>query len=125
MKEDAEFSVRFVWYAFLGFVVFAAIGFGVYALEPTWLGLERQNFVNSHQYIEGKRTLLLKLASEYDENSTEIARYQAKDSEKYKEVIQGLNNQQESLYSRIKEESQLLPDKEVPDEVKKIIWTRR
>jgi hypothetical protein len=122
MKEDAEVSVRMVWYSALLFAIFVAIGFGVYALQPTWLGFERANVTNSHQYIEGKRTALLQLANEYEQNQTEIARFEAANNPKHKEVLQGMRNQQESLLARMKQDSSQIPEKEVPDAVKKLIW---
>ena len=123
MREDFSLSWRMVWYPLLAAVVIGAISIGGYMLMPVMFGLERKATVSSHQYIEGKRGLLLGLAGEYMANTADLARYK-EDAAKHADVIHSLTMQQESLLDRMRQESALIPDNEVPASVQHILLTK-
>lgn len=121
MFQTIRDTISILWFSAVAFAICAGIGFGIYYLQPAWLGLERQAFVASHQYIEGKRAMLLKLASEYDDNAVEAERLRAADPVKYKDTLRGMRNQQDSLLARIRGEASLLRYNEVPEPVRRLL----
>ena len=119
-REDKEVSKRFVWYSLLGFAVVIGMITTVYFLQPTWLGLERKAYKASHQYIEAKQSLLMKLASEHDKLEAEIRKYEASSVDTSR-IVDGLKGQQKGLVERIREEAQRIPQKEIPPSVRRFL----
>jgi len=118
-REDAAVTLRIIWYGAIAIGVAVLIAFIGWRLYPTQLAYEREAAQSSHQYVDAKKTMLLKLAEEYDAAETDIARYRAADPVKFKDVIKGLETQQESLSTRIRAEAKMIPHHEVPESVRK------
>lgn len=123
LKQEASHSVVLVWYGLLVAAIIAVVVVAYTALGGTilpWqMAIEREAVKNSHQYIEAKRGVLIKLADEYEAATTDIERYKAGDPKKFGEVVAGLQNQRVTILAKIREESKLIPESEVPDIVKK------
>jgi hypothetical protein len=122
LRDEWSVTWRLFWYAAVFAAIVLAVITLVYFLQPQWLGLERRAVTHSHQYIEGRRANIIKLCQEYDENESDIAKYEAGNkTNQYDKVLQGLNTQQDSLKSRIKQECKTLPKSEVPQEARKFL----
>lgn len=119
MKEDVV--ARFVWYGALaiGFVVVLTIV--GWKMWPTQMAVERDVMQQSHQYTDAKRSMLLKLAEEYEATETDIAKYRANDPVKFKDVVTGMESQQQALLDRIRNEAKMLPPNQVPDSIRKYL----
>jgi len=94
-------------------VIFTII---ILAFKPVFLGFERKAFKQSHQYVEGHETALLMWVDEYNENETEIAKYEAAEGD-FSQVIAGLESQQTSQLARIHTEAAKMPSGTVPESV--------
>ena len=81
---------------------------------------EREATKHTHQYIESSRSRLMKSAETYTANGTKILQYEAAPGD-YAKVIKGLRAQQLAILASIKEEVGRLPEKEVPEEITKIL----
>lgn len=89
----------------------------VLAMRPTWLGMEREAFVESHQYIESHRDKLLTDISKYDELGSEIAKYEEDGG--HDKIVSGLKMQKKSLSSRIRDSLSKIPAEHHPENVKR------
>ena len=118
-REDAAATLRIVWYGAIAIGVAVLIAFIGWRLYPTQLAYVREAVQNSHQYVDAKKSMLLKLAEEYDAAEADIAKYRAADPVKFKDVIKGLEAQQEILSARIRSEAKMIALHEVPDSVRK------
>jgi hypothetical protein len=121
MKDDAVATMRIVWYGALALVFAVAITFVGWKLWPTQMAVERDAMQQSHQYTDAKRSMLLKMAEEYEQGETDIAKYRASDAVKFKDVIKGMETQQEALLARIRNEAKMIPASQVPDSVRKYL----
>lgn len=121
MKTDAVATVRIVWYSVLALALLVGATVVGWQLWPTQMRVEREVMKNSHQYNEAKRSLLLRLVEDYEQGETEIAKYRAANKPEFKDVIKGLENQQEATLKRIREEAKLVNPNEVPDSVRKYL----
>lgn len=125
MFENLKVSAGIIWYSLLLFALAVAVLIGgVYVsgkLLPYQMDVERDAVTHSRQYVEAKRSLLLKLADDYESTSADLAKYMAADPAKYKEVIAGLENQQSCLLERIQTEAKLIPVEAVPSSILKYL----
>ena len=121
MRDDAVATVRTVWYSALAIAILVGATFVGWQLWPTQMRVEREVMKNSHQYNEAKRSMLLRLAEDYEQGETDIAKYRAAKDPKFVDVIKGLENQQEATLKRIREEAKLLSANEVPESVRKYL----
>lgn len=87
----------------------------ILAIQPAWLGFQRESMKQSHQYVEGKETMLLQWVEEYNSLEVEALKYEGSGNDK---LAEGLRLQQESLLARIKTEAQRIPADAVPSSVK-------
>jgi len=95
-----------------------AIGTGYWMVKPYWLGLERQAYTASHQYVEARKTALLDLASEVEKINTAIARTVVGNRGQLKRALAG---QRTALVDRMKTEAAKIPADAVPARVYRII----
>lgn len=122
MKDDAVATTRFLWYGslFVAFVMLVSfLGWKYY--YPVQLDNERNAIQHSHQYTDAKRSMLLKLAEDYEVSDADIAKYRASDPERFKDVVKGMETQQEVLLARIRSEAKMIPADQVPDSVRKYL----
>jgi hypothetical protein len=87
----------------------------VLAVQPAWMGFQRETMKQSHQYVEAKESMLLQWVDEYNSLEVEALKYEANDKTK---LAEGLRLQQESLLARIKTEAQRIPADALPPSVK-------
>jgi len=120
LRDHAEASGSLVWYSVLILAILVVATFATYSLKPTWLGMEREAYKASHQYIESKQTMLLNLAEKFRELEVDIIRYEQAEGDN-SEIIDGLEAQKTSLLFRMRKESERLPDNELPESVRKIL----
>jgi hypothetical protein len=122
MKNDAVASSRLIWYSVLGLALVLGASFLFWRFYyPTQLGLERDAIQQSHQYVDAKKSLLLKLAEDYEASETDIAKYNANDPVKYKDVVKGMETQQAVLLARIRSEAKMIPAEQVPESLRKYL----
>ena len=67
-------------------------------------------------YVESKKQLVMKLAQEYDDATTQITKYADRP-----QLVEDLKNQQKTLKDRMKLEASFIPEYELPERVKYII----
>lgn len=82
-----------------------------YWLKPLWLGMERNAYVESHQYSEARKDEMLKIVDNIEEVSSQIA---GTENEK---LIEQLEMQKDSLRSRLRRVA--AKSKDVPGYVRK------
>ena len=86
----------------------------VLGVTPAWMSFQRDTQKQSHQYVEGKETMLLQWVAEYDRVEVEALKYE--DAGKQK-LADGLRLQQGSLLARIQTEAQRIPADALPPSV--------
>ena len=74
-------------------------------MGPTWMHIQRDTVKQSHQYVEGKESMLLQLMQKYDETSVDILIYQD-----HPKIQAGMKGQQRSLLTQIHTEASRLPE---------------
>lgn len=118
-KENvvALFGVSF-WVVFI-VVLLLITTLGSLALVPTFHNLWIKGFRSSNEYVTTKQTLLYNLVDEYNELEVEIQELQ--NVENSGNIISAKKGQQEALYNRIKNESRLLQEDQVPYEIKRFL----
>lgn len=121
MKDDAITTVRIVWYSALAIAIGIAITLVGWKMWPARMAVEREVMQESFQYNDAKRSLLLKMAEEYEAAETDIAKYRASDPVKFKDVIKGMESQQEAMLARMRSEAKMIPAHQVPDSVRKYL----
>jgi hypothetical protein len=118
MYHDAEdhgiVSGYVIWYFFLFLGLVVAGVFIAAWLRPTWLGYEREAYVESHQYVETVKQEVVTLVGKYDELTTEIEKYKALDGDNSK-IVAGLEMQQRSLKKRINAALVKISEKDWPE----------
>jgi len=87
----------------------------VLAVQPAWMGFQRETMKQSHQYVEAKESMLLQWVTEYE--TLEVERLKYEDADKT-DIANGLRLQQETLLARIKTEAQRVPEDALPEAVK-------
>jgi len=129
-RKEASKAVR-AWIPFglgLGAFVLVIVLVLIFAGLAVWGGyaiihkaFEREIVQQSQQYTESKGALLHKLYGEYIQLDADITMLEASGGNR--EVINAKIAQQKELVGRIKYEASLVPDSEVPDEVRAFIAT--
>lgn len=107
-----EISKSMIWYSALGLFIIVAATTVVYAMKPTWLGFEHKAFVESHQYVEARKTEVINDIEKYHELDARINRYEQNGNEK---VAKSLRMQQRSLARKIRKALNQIPESEHPD----------
>lgn len=111
--QEASFFFRWTTWAAIAVVVFVTIiTFGTSWIPGFQAGVEHKANVNSHQYVQSKKTALLEYVSEYQGLETQIAQH--KESDTNPSVIAGMRSQQGVLLSQIRREANLLKAEEHP-----------
>ncbi len=100
----------YVWVG-IGIVVMATTL--IMYIKPVWLGMEREAFVESHQYVESHKDKLMASIEEYDELEMEIAKYEQADGDNEK-IIEGMRQMQWSLSTRIRNSLSKIPKEHHP-----------
>jgi len=90
----------------------------ILAVQPAWMGFQRETMKQSHQYVDAKESMLLQWVAEY--NELEVERLKYKDADKH-ELAQGLELQQASILARIKTEAQRVPEDALPPTVREFL----
>lgn len=111
--DHEENSNLIAWYWLLGVGLIVATSFGVAILRPTWLSMERDAYVESHQYVESQMTQLLTNIEKYDELEAEILKYEKSGDHK---IVAGLRMQQRSLKKRIRASLGKIPPDQHPSD---------
>jgi len=108
----SEISKSIIWYfalfLFLGIVATSV----TLAIQPTWLGFEHKSFVESHQYIEARKTEVANDIEKYYELSARIKLYEREGNYK---VAEALEMQQRALGRKIKKALNQIPVSERPE----------
>jgi len=99
-----------VGYSLLAMLVAAGVTTFFLWLKPLWLSLEREADVNSHQYVEARKTEVLTNIQKYDELSTRITQNQSNTK-----VVEALRMQQRSLKMKIKNALVKIPRESRPE----------
>lgn len=109
-----KISKSIIWYfalfLFLGIVATSV----TLAMQPTWIGFEHKAFVESHQYVEARKTEVINDIEKYHELDARINRYEQNGNEK---VAKSLKMQQRSLARKIRKALNQIPESEHPDGV--------
>ena len=100
-EDDVFFVRKFLFWAILVGAVSVSATYVHYWLQPTWLGYERKAFVESHQYVEARKTEILTNMEKYDELTVDIAKYEQAPGDN-SQIIAGLKAQQRSLAAKIR-----------------------
>lgn len=87
-----------------GFLFWAILIIGVsiagttltYCMKPVWFGMEREAAVESHQYVEARKTEIVTNIQKHDELGVRIAQ-----NEGNTKVVEALEMQQRSLKKKI------------------------
>ena len=83
-------------------VVLAGIGLGLqYVFSPWRMDIDREVQTHSRQFVESKQTLLIKLVTDYTEAK-----------------VEGHDEHAAAILTRIRAETALLPDSEIPPPVR-------
>ena len=116
-EEAALFGIRVVWMWGIAiaslFLIIAAI---VVKTAPWFNDKEREGIEHSHAFVESKRELLLKLASDYDALNTSIEAHKGEPS-----FVDAAERQKKSIVARVKLEAESLPSSEVPLAAKSLL----
>ncbi len=120
--DDLDFHATagrgFLFWVILVTAAVVGMTFVHYWLQPTWLGYEHKAFVESHQYIEARKTELLTNIEKYDDLTVQIAKYE-QSPDKYVNIITGLKAQQRSLARKIRAALTKIPKTEHPEGVER------
>lgn len=101
------------WLAMVVLTVFV-LGTGYWMAKPYWLGLERQAYVASHQYVESQRTAMLDLAAQVEKLDARLTT--ATGAQK-----SALASQRIALVDRIKAAADKIPADAIPPRINRII----
>jgi len=105
-----EISKSMIWYSALGlFIIFAGVT-ASYAMKPTWLGFEHKSFVESHQYIESRKTEVNNDIEKYYELGSRIDLYEHEGK-----PVTALKAQQRAIGKKIKAALSQIPISEHPE----------
>jgi len=99
------------WLAMIVATVFV-VGTGYWIAKPYWLGLERQAYVSSHQYVEARRTSLVTLLTQAQSIDTSLANPALSETLK-----SSLRLQKAGLIQRIRTAQSEIPADAVPSAV--------
>lgn len=95
-------------------VLITAVGIGAttltYWMKPVWFGMERKASVESHQYVEARRTEVIADIQAYDELGTRIAQ-----NEGNTKVVEALQMQQRSVKKKIQLALSKIPEDAWPE----------
>ncbi len=122
MRDDAIATMRIFWYGVLAVLFVLGVIVIGWKMWPTQMAVERDVMQQSHQYTDAKKLMLLKMVEEYETGEADIARYRASDPVKFKDVIKGMEAQQESILVRMRAEAKMIPLSQVPDSVHKYVY---
>ena len=104
-------------YFWIGLGTLIAATTVILSMKPAWLGMEREAFVESHQYVESQRDSLLTNIEKYDELEADIAKYEEDGG--HDKIGSGLKLQQKSLAARIRDSLSKIPAEHHPENVKR------
>jgi len=93
------------------------------AMRPAWLRMERDATKASHQYVEGKETMLLTWLDEYREVEVQIATAEAAE-EPNEALIASLEMQRDTMGDRIEREAQRVDQDALPESVRDFLAER-
>ena len=94
------------------------VGTGVMMTKPYWLGLERQAYVASHQYVEARRTSLITLLTQVQGIDTTV-----KGQELTPAMHNALRRQKSGLVDRMRTAAAEIPADAVPAAVTRYLAT--
>lgn len=109
LETHAEVTGLAIWYWIVGLFMLIAGTTVVLWMKPVWLGFEREAAVESHQYIEARKTEVITDIQKHDELTTNIAKFEGNDK-----VVSGLKSQQKSLEHKIQAALSKIPKDEWP-----------
>lgn len=115
VKDQIKYTSNVFVYVVIVFVIGVVLTFATWKLKPVWLGLERQAFKASHQYIDTRVTELSTYSTQYRELSVRINQTDNIG------LSNSLKAQQKALLVQIKESIERIPVDEIPESVKSIL----
>ncbi|HBK35258.1 hypothetical protein A2239_02415 [Candidatus Uhrbacteria bacterium RIFOXYA2_FULL_40_9] len=119
--EEGVMAGRIIIWTVIIAVCFGIFAVVIYSFYPALLGIEREAFQKSHQYVEARNTALFTYYDEYTNLGTQIAQLKADTNQDHATEISAMNMQRAALLSRIRNEARKLPDGEVPSEITSLL----
>lgn len=103
-------------------VVAAGVGTWIWyaAFKKPILDADRRAIKGSHAYVEGNRTRILKLVTEYNNLKTKISQWKAAEGSNT-QVIQDLENQRDAVKMQLKEAVERMEPDQIPEGAKTIL----
>jgi len=99
LDDDPEIARRILFYVVLIGFISVGIFFVSGWLRPVGLAMKRKTDVQSHQYVEARKTELSTFVETYDELDVDIAKYEDLGKDK---IVLGLKAQKKSLKKKIR-----------------------
>ncbi len=109
-KETLEVMPSYIIWVVMTVILLIGAGWAVLAVQPAWMGFQREIVQESPQYVESKRTLLNGLVQDWNQLEVEILGSSD-------EVAAAKRGQQLAIINRMVDESDRLPESEVPSAV--------
>ncbi len=109
---------RGIFWLVVVMLTIGAVGTGVWMVKPYWLGLERQAYVASHQYVEARRAEMMTMHTQVLGINTSIARPGTS-----AQLKASLGIQKAALLARLREAAAKVPADAVPPAVIRLLAT--
>lgn len=107
-NEEAKGIGRVWLYTIIGVLLLAFVTlFWAFQIRPQTIAAERDAMVNSHQYVEARRTEILNNLEQCAQIDVQIAEYSL--SEENAPVVEALRSQRHAIAARISRAASLLP----------------
>lgn len=120
-KEEGIMAGRlFIWAIIIALIV-GVMAIVTYSFYPALLGIEREAFVQSHQYVEARHSAIFTYYDEYSGLSTQIAQLKGDTTNDHTTVITAMESQQSAILMQIRNEARKLPEGEVPAEITNLL----
>lgn len=109
---------RGVFWLLILMLTVGGVGTGVWMVKPYWLGLERQAYVASHQYVEAQRAAMITIHTQIIGIDPQLVR-----SDLSAQLKQALVTQRSALIARLRELAVKVPSDAVPPSVIRLLAT--
>ena len=121
-KDEVTGSIfgitRGVFWLLILMLTVGGVGTGVWMVKPYWLGLERQAYVASHQYVEAQRAAMISMHTQITGINSSIARPGLS-----AQLKAALGTQKAALIARLREAAAKVPSDAVPPSVIRLLAT--
>ncbi len=121
-KDEVTGSIfgitRGIFWLIVVMLTIGAVGTGVWMVKPYWLGLERQAYVASHQYVEAQRAAMITMHTQVLGIDASLVRPGVSVATRAT-----LSTQKAALIARLREAAAKVPADAVPPAVIRLLAT--